>query len=141
MAISRTPLTIQEQRALILKACPSFWTLLEKGELLAQGDVQPTSRSPVYKVRILYRIGEIPKVTVLSPPLVPREEDGGIPHMYVDKRLCLYMPDTDEWTADLSLADTIIPWTVEWLFHYEMWRATGKWSGGGKHPPRKEDVA
>lgn len=32
------------------------------------------------------------------------------------------------------LADTIIPWTVEWLYFYELWLATGEWLGGGEHP-------
>lgn len=31
----------------------------------------------------------------------------------------------------MTLADTIIPWTLDWLMHYEFWLATGKWRGGG----------
>ena len=31
----------------------------------------------------------------------------------------------------MSVVNTIIPWTSEWLLHYELWHATGKWLGGG----------
>jgi hypothetical protein len=33
----------------------------------------------------------------------------------------------------MPIIDTIIPWTSEWLLHYECWLATGKWHGGGIH--------
>ena len=35
--------------------------------------------------------------------------------------------------ASQFIADTIIPWTSEWLLHYEIWVATGIWHGGGIH--------
>ena len=36
----------------------------------------------------------------------------------------------------MPIADTIIPWTSEWLFFYELWLATGgEWLGEGEHPP------
>jgi len=34
----------------------------------------------------------------------------------------------------MSIASTILPWASEWLFHYEIWRATGEWTGGGREP-------
>jgi hypothetical protein len=33
----------------------------------------------------------------------------------------------------MPLAKTIIPWIYDWLFHYEIWLATGDWTGGGIH--------
>jgi hypothetical protein len=38
----------------------------------------------------------------------------------------------------MFLADTVVPWTSEWLFFYEVWHATGLWLGGGTHPNRPE---
>lgn len=32
------------------------------------------------------------------------------------------------------LANTVIPWIVEWLFYYEIRLTTGEWLGGGEHP-------
>ena len=37
------------------------------------------------------------------------------------------------------IANTIIPWTVEWLYYYELWQATGEWLGGGEHPENEID--
>lgn len=34
----------------------------------------------------------------------------------------------------MLLAKTILPWTAEWLLHYEVWLVTGEWVGGGVHP-------
>ena len=47
-------------------------------------------------------------------------------------RICLYR--YSEFNVYKLLADTIIPWTVEWLYFYELWLATGEWLGGGEHP-------
>jgi hypothetical protein len=111
-----------------------------KGALVAVGDVQPTSRSVVYNVRIEYRAGDPPEVTVLSPKLVPREEGGRLPHVYPGDKLCLYTPYTGQWTPDMSLPHTIVPWISEWLFYYELWHATGEWLGGGTEPAANETI-
>jgi hypothetical protein len=37
----------------------------------------------------------------------------------------------------MSIADTIVPWTSEWLMYYEIWLATSDWYGGGVWPPRR----
>lgn len=31
----------------------------------------------------------------------------------------------------MLLADTILPWTSEWLLHYELWLVMGRWAGSG----------
>jgi hypothetical protein len=31
----------------------------------------------------------------------------------------------------MLLSTTILPWTAEWLMHYELWLISGHWSGGG----------
>jgi hypothetical protein len=41
------------------------------------------------------------------------------------------VPGSGEWTSKKCIAQTIIPWAIEWLFHYELWHLTGEWSGGG----------
>lgn len=65
-------------------------------------------------------------------------DDSDFPHKYdVDPennmvQICLYR--YREFTKDKFLANTIIPWTVEWLYFYEIWLATREWCGGGEHP-------
>ena len=64
-----------------------------------------------------------------------------IPHVWFNPvmssrpRLCL---NTEwEWTTAMYIADTIVPWTIEWLAAYEGWRATGTWYAGGHNSERE----
>jgi hypothetical protein len=76
-------------------------------------------------------------------------DDPAFPHKFdIDEekkmvRLCLYR--YQEFNSYKYLSKTIIPWTVEWLYFYELWLATGEWCGGGEHPregeKKDEDVA
>jgi hypothetical protein len=97
------------------------------------GNVQPTPLNEIYKIRIRYKLGCYPEVIVKEPKLQGR--DGQlIPHMYEQKRLCLFNPHKLEWNTRMRIADTILPWTSLWLYYYEIWLATGQWLGGGDHP-------
>jgi hypothetical protein len=140
----RKVLSAHDQLARFRVAYPQFRSSVKKGTLVAEGDIRPTARSVAYRVRIEYRADEPPRVYVLSPKLEPREEGGRLPHVYPGDRLCLYLPGAGEWTPDMSLAHTIVPWISEWLFFYETWRVLGVWLGGGVEPAesktiRKED--
>ncbi len=125
---------LREQGAHIRTYFSSFRVHYRDGELVADGDIQPTPRSATYRLRITYRVGDSPRVHVLSPKLVPRDPDGALPHVYPGQRLCLYLPGSGEWSSNKSIATTIIPWAIDWLFHYELWHLTGHWSGGGVEP-------
>lgn len=95
--------------------------------------IQPSSLSDRYKVRLRYRTSGAPEITVIDPVL-ERDVNGKLPHVFSGDRLCLY--SAGEWNASMSLATTIVPWTSEWLLHYELWVAGDKkaWSGGGHEP-------
>lgn len=95
--------------------------------------LQPSSLSDVYRVRLEYSLETNPKVFVEEPAL---EERAGKkpPHLYRDNSLCLYLPGANEWDESMFLGDTVLPWTSEWLLHYEIWLATDEWEGGGVHP-------
>jgi hypothetical protein len=80
----------------------------------------------------------LPEVRVLKPELVkqPGNSDGILPHMYgpiEDPKMCLFDPAQNQWNPSMSLARTIVPWALDWLACYEMWRIDGKWRGGGRH--------
>lgn len=77
--------------------------------------------------------GDWPHVHVVAPELVPRPGER-LPHVYPGDELCLYQPKSREWDSSMVLAETIVPWAAEWLLHYEVWMATGEWTGGGEHP-------
>lgn len=56
---------------------------------------------------------------VLSPKLEYRDGQRA-PHLYPDGSLCLFYPRAREWNNQMWLARTTVPWTAEWLFHYEI---------------------
>jgi hypothetical protein len=42
--------------------------------------------------------------------------------------------EPDEWKSNMPLANTVLPWTTEWLYYYEIWLVPGEWTGGGDWP-------
>lgn len=124
-------LTLREQADRIRMGWPSFTVRATNDQLVAVGRMQPTSLNDIYRVRIVYEIGEPPKAYVDHPPLRSRGDGHQIPHVYPGPRPCLYLPGGAEWSNRRSLARTIIPWLALWLYYYELWHATGEWRGGG----------
>src|SRR5690554_153691 len=62
------------------------------------GMLMPSPRSPVYRVKLTYRLQDRPKVTVVSPILeIPEGEK--LPHTFPGDELCLYFGD--EWNPAL----------------------------------------
>lgn len=91
------------------------------------GHLQPTDSSELYEVEITLIHGKPPRVQVLQPML---RKDA--PHRYEDGRLCLYFPSDEQrhrWHPGQYIAKTIVPWTAEWLYFYELWIQTGTWLG------------
>jgi hypothetical protein len=113
---------------------PGFKPDWHCGEVIWTGVVQPHELAQRYLIRVKYRIGEAPVVDVLDPALERRDMSKPVPHLYDDEHLCLYWPTAFEWDASKLIAKTIIPWATLWLHHYEYWRVTGEWLGGGQHP-------
>jgi hypothetical protein len=121
------PLTLTQQALGIRRLWPGEISI-RRNKVIWVGQLQPTAVSPSYKLRMAYRTGEMTRVHVLDPILDPGHRDR-LPHVYDGDRLCLYTPG--EWDRSMQIATTIIPWTAEWLFHYELWKATDHWAGGG----------
>lgn len=120
---------VNRQKTLIKKGFKCFECKIKgrglDSSLECIGKIQPTEYSAEYKIRLLYDGADVPKVYVVDPEL-PYDIDA---HMYSDKRLCLYYPKEDPWKHHKSIADTIIPWTAEWLVYYELYQIDGKWYG------------
>ena len=103
--------------------------VLRQQRLVWTGFLTPSKVGRRYEVEVTYAVGKHPRVRVVQPELVPNSQ-GWLPHYYHDSEsLCLY--SDGDWNARMHLASTILPWTVEWLFHYELWRVTGEWHGSG----------
>ncbi len=135
------PTLSQGQQRMRMKALfPSFkFERGERGIGIWKGSLQPTVWGDKYRVQISYSPKSSPSVEVLSPKLRSRPDGERPPHLYSGERLCLYLPNSGEWTRQMFLADTIVPWTSLWLYYYEIWYVTGSWLGGGKHPVAKSE--
>jgi hypothetical protein len=103
--------------------------------------VKPSPMADTYKIKLVYNISASPTVYVLEPkPLSFAKGEIVLPHCFdtPKQKLCLYYPKNKEWTKNMLLSKTIIPWTYDWLYHYEIWLATGTWTGGGIHPSKNK---
>ena len=111
----------------------------DKHQAAWEGELRPLHKT--YTVGIIFRVAPLgpgvpnPVVMVLNPLLHGRNEmpDEAIPHVYGNPWspllpwLCLFHPPTDKFDPRRhSAADTVIPWTIEWLACYEGWLATGR---------------
>ena len=132
-----------------MKVCwPDFILIGKKDRIAAwRGRVRPLLQR--YVIEVAYRAPLAietldarrlqPRVSILSPALRPRPGDpeGRLPHVYYDPdggvTLCLLDPMANDWTPLDFVAETTIPWAIEWLAAYEGWRATGVWTASGRH--------
>lgn len=138
------------QIALMKVRFPQFEVRFNGGwHVIWEGALRPFAKT--YRLQISYmtkaRLGELqlrpwfPQVWLMQPRLEKRviEPDEPIPHIYppavgdfTRSSLCLFDPKTEEWTPDMAIADTTVPWAIDWLASYEGWQATGEWKGGGR---------
>ena len=95
--------------------------------------LKPTTWSKSYDVKIVFeRYGRV-DVYVINETLQVARNRKKLPHVYShsEQRLCLYSVSKEEWNREKLIVSTIIPWTSDWLFYYELWVPNGKWLGGG----------
>jgi hypothetical protein len=121
------------QQARIEAVLPEAEVSIHRGELVCTMYLQPTPACRRYTARIVYRHRRQPRVTITDPTLELHPNAVSLPHVYGGGELCLYLPG--EWRDDMLLANTILPWTSEWLLHYELWLITGHWAGSGHDCP------
>lgn len=129
--------SLAEQRFVLAKQYPEAKCHIKNGILYWQGAIRPTVLSNEYNIKLSYKMNYRPRV-VLYGDNIKEIDNPEFPHNFkINKErkevdLCLHYKK--EFGSDCLIADTIIPWTVEWLYHYEIWIATGVWNGGGIHP-------
>lgn len=101
-------------------------------ELRWSAKLTPTKLSCTYTVEFTYAVGDsIVWVQVVDPVLDPGAGKQ-LPHVYhrvPEWWLCLHQDG--QWDPSMPMAMTVVPWAAEWLFHYELWVATGEWTGSG----------
>lgn len=121
------------QQLALRRQFPDAQCWIKRSELTWVGTLTPFPLSRSYRVQVRCKLSGSPEVKILDPEF-ERRNGKKPPHLYQGDLLCLYLPGTGEWDRSKLLSDTIVPWASEWLFHYEIWLATGEWQGGGSHP-------
>lgn len=124
-------LTLAQQRIGVSSHFPGFRYSGNHKVGIWTGSLRPGDECDTYKVKIEYKPGSRPKLTVLSPKLYKRADQSRIPHVYPGDHPCVYFPKTGEWHSGRPIGNTIIPWLAVWLYYYEVWFVTGDWLGGG----------
>jgi hypothetical protein len=127
-------ISLAQQIIAMEKLYPTFQSTWKMNTVTWTGTIQPTPMSSIYTVQVKYSLNmPQPNISVLTPELVVRKDAKTIPHVYPGNLLCLFRPKKKEWTKEMFIAETIMPWISLWLYHYEIWHATGEWLGGGEH--------
>jgi hypothetical protein len=114
---------------------PEFEARRRGNEAFWEGYIKPNQACATYLIRIDALSGQRPLVRVIEPTLRISPHQYRETHCFFDGSLCLHLHE--QWTPDMLVADTIVPWTALWLINYEFWLATGLWLGGGCHPERQ----
>ena len=126
-----TPPSLVMQLANLRRMHPDLLAGIEGGVLVAEGWIRGSPVTRRYRVRIEYRPGRYPKAYVLEPALEQRLPDQPVAHTNGPTEPCLFTKENGDWKQFMYVGQTIVPWLMEWLVFYEVWRATGAWFGGG----------
>ncbi|MCK9424300.1 MAG: hypothetical protein M0Q38_17070 [Bacteroidales bacterium] len=137
------PLNMAIQIGKIRSIFPGSNIKFDQKHLVWIHNLTPSALSETYTVRLEYKLNNHPNVYIQSPKLTFFPGHLKLPHVYsTDKQwLCLYYRKAKEWNSTMFIADTVIPWTCEWILHYEIWACTGTWNGGGiSHMPENKKL-
>lgn len=110
------------QKYFIDKQYSIFKTRIVNETLICKGVIK-IDGCEEHEVHLKFIPGMPPKVTL--PKL--KETSKFDVHMYNDGSLCLFYPGNQKWTDYTKIAEYTIPWVVEWIYLYEIWKLTGKW--------------
>lgn len=105
-------------------------------------DLQPSVFCENYRIKMVHKSNKPVKVYVIDKVLKIAHNRKKLPHVYNSKKqqLCLYSPLKKEWKPTQYIINTIIPWTSEWLYYYELWLIDGMWLGGGHNEYPNEEL-
>jgi len=130
-------LTVWQQVYAMQRAFGQLHYAVRGAKVTWRGPLRHSAPGIEYEILIEYACPQRVSARVCNPPLVGREGQA-TPHLYRDGSLCLNM--AHEWSPQMLIADTIVPWISHWLFRYEIWLATGSWEGGGELPADGKDA-
>lgn len=134
MAQGSKQLSIAQQAFELRRWYPGSTLRARPAGLTWEHSITPYPLCGTYEVKVDYDLGYVPLAFVVSPKLF-RHDGLDLPHCYNQEKqsLCLVYQTAREWTSDMFIAQTTVPWISEWLIHYEIWCVTETWEGGGVH--------
>ena len=127
VARNRNP-GVARQAFALRSVFPETRPTVGRGRLSWEGRVRPHPLSSEYLLQLTAQDGRTPTVFVVAPQLRPNS-NGLLPHVYYDGSLCLNR--FGDWSPEMLVTDSMIPWACEWLVAYELWLATDTWFGDG----------
>ena len=137
-------LVVQLQR--LLAQYPESSGEIVRSKLSWRCRLRPQSITATYLFEIEYRLGEKPIVYISEFRLASEQNLHSVPHHYdaVDDDRMHACLDRYDWNKTMFLADSVVPWAMEWALYYEIWLETGTWqadeapnrTGAFKNPGR-----
>ena len=121
------PLVVQLQR--LLASYPGSSGKIARSKLFWKCRLQPQSITATYLIQVEYRLGRKPVVYVSEGKLACEKDLNIIPHhfeVFDDGRVHVCL-DKYDWNSNMLLAESIVPWAMEWAIYYEIWLVTGVW--------------
>ena len=124
-------MTLAAQALALRSAYPESRPRISRALLSWSYSLKPSEGSSSYDIRLEAHPYRQAEIVVLSPMLQP-DSQGRLPHVYDTGALCLNL--AGDWRPNQLFINTTIPWTLEWLFFYELWLSDGVWRGDGLAP-------
>jgi hypothetical protein len=114
----------------LISKFPDSECTITKDVLTWRGKLTPDYFSRAYDIEIVYKAFTRPIIRVSLIGMEIPVQKNEI-HMYDDhdSSLCLFDNEKKEWKPNMALAKSIVPWTCEWLYFYEIWLITRRWLG------------
>ena len=116
---SNRSLPIVTQSQVMAELFPNFSTVARSRHFIIwEGRLAPNLEMDEHLIRIEYDLGNHPKVFV---PTWNKK----CKHKFKDGSLCLYFKNRKNWIPMQLIAQTIVPWTSQWLLFNEFYNITG----------------
>lgn len=133
VSLSLQQLRLKNTQGIEVSSCS-----IKREVLRVQGKI--SSNWKIYTFTIEYRLYYQPQIRLFIPNLkdIVKKRNDKLPHNYgfdLEREfvtLCLFK-GWGEFNSTMFIADTIIPWTKEWLHYFEIWSTGLPWCGGGHH--------
>lgn len=117
------------QHRTLLMRYPSSTGKVKRSKLQWECRLRPQVITDTYLFQVEYTMEKRPVVYISEGKLADEKDLELVPHHYgvLDDGRVHVCLDRFDWKSSMLLADSVVPWAMEWALHYEIWLATGEW--------------